>query len=360
MRIAQLAPLVESVPPHGYGGIELVVSLLTEGLVKRGHDVTLFAAGGSRTRAQLVSVVDRPLRNHPHIKPHQWMAYDFQSLIELQAREHEFDILHNHLGWQAIPFLANLSTPTLTTNHNLLEPATTPIYERYGYLPYVGISKSFTAKNGAAFLNYVDTVYNGIDISKYTFDKASDRNYLVFLGRLSRDKGIVESLEIAKRLGLPIKVAGKVDPNDREYFHAHVETLMRDPLVDYIGEIGIAQKNALFKHAIALVYPINFDEPFGLVMVEALACGVPALAIDRGSVREVLSDDTAVIADSVDELVQRFKTVYSISRSACHKRAVNLFSAKRMVEHYERIFDQIITRHQPLRLVRANRQASAS
>lgn len=348
MRIAQLAPLVESVPPQAYGGIELVVSLLTEGLIARGHQVTLFASGESKTEARLVSVLDQSLRNNPTIKPHLWTAYDYQSLLELQSMKDQFDIVHNHMGWQALPMLADLGIPVVTTNHNLIEPAVRPVFQRYRTLPYIGISRSYVRRNGGDFLNYIDVVYNGIDIQAYRYSPDTSRQYLCFLGRLCHDKGIVEAITIAKRLGVKLVIAGKVDPSDRDYFKQEVAHLLNHPLVEYIGEVGHEGKVKLFSGALALVYPINFEEPFGLVMIEALSCGVPVLALNRGSVREVLNPETAVIAKSVDELIANYPGVLSKSRTKCRHRVESLFSSDRMVEGYERAYNAVLTDRQSM------------
>lgn len=342
MRIAQIAPLIECVPPRGYGGIELVVSLLTDELVKNGHEVTLFASGDSVTTARLCSAVPRALRLDSKIKIHQWPSYELQNILYFLERQNEFDVVHSHLGWQLLPFLSSLAIPSVTTAHCNVEREHEPIYRRFAHLPYVAISNSFRARNLPSQMNYVRTVHNGIDVSTFAFDPAASRDYLLFLGRISHDKGTAEAIKIASRLGLPLKIAGKVDPTDTHYFDSCVKPLLGSCDVELVGEVDTSEKVELFRNAIALIYPINFDEPFGLVMAESLACGVPALALRRGSVCEVLSDgETAIIEDTIDGLIERFPEVYGISRQSCRLRAEALFSKERMTAGYEAVYEQI-------------------
>jgi glycosyltransferase involved in cell wall biosynthesis len=338
-----LSSNVERVPPIGYGGTELVVSMLTEELVRRGHEVTLFGSGDSETSGKLVSVTDVALRARGE-PARRWHAYDIRLLMELQKRRHEFDVVHNHMGWQALPYLEAMDCPVVTTNHNPIKDYAAPIYMVYAHLPYVAISESYREKNYPSELNYVATIYNGIDLRQ--FDDLADHNareYLLFIGRLCEDKGTEPAIEVAKRLGLPIVLAGKVDEADRGYFERHVQPHLNPPTVEFIGEVDHQRKLELYSKAIATVYPINFDEPFGLVMAESLAAGTPVMALDRGSVREVLSDgDTAVIARSVDELVDRFAQVRAIKAADCKQRVHEMFSKERMVEQYEAVYRRLI------------------
>ena len=346
-----LASNVERVPPVGYGGTELVVSMLTEELVRRGHDVTLFGSGDSETSGKLVSVTPEALRTMGE-PARRWHAYDIRLLMELQKRRTEFDIVHNHMGWQALPYLEAMDCPVVTTNHNPVKDYAAPIYMVYAHLPFVAISQSYREKNYPSELNYVATIYNGIDLKQFEElnGNGHERDYLLFIGRVCEDKGTGPAIQVAQRLGLPIVLAGKVDEADRAYFEKHVQPHLDPPKVSFVGEVDHHQKLALYSKAIATVYPIAFDEPFGLVMAESLASGTPVMAFDRGSVREVLSDgETAVIGHSVDELVDRFAQVRSLRAEDCMQRVRQMFSKERMVEHYEAIYRRLIAEKQWMR-----------
>jgi glycosyltransferase involved in cell wall biosynthesis len=344
MRIAQLAPLVEPVPPRGYGGTELVVSLLTDELVARGHEVTLFASGDSQTAARLMPIVPEALRRQ-NIPERRWAAYDIMALLKLEELAEQFDVVHNHMGWQALPALRGLSVPAVSTNHNPVKDYCAPIYMACGGLPYVSISNAYRRFNYPDRLNYVATVYNGIDIERFDASSPSARSFLLFFGRVCPDKGTAEAIRIAQAVGLPLKIAGKLDVNDRLYFESSVKPHLRSPQVEYLGEVDDEGKVDLYRHAIAVLNPINFDEPFGLVMAEALACGTPVVALNRGSVREVLSDgETAVVGESVEELIRRFPEVQRIQSDACKRRARALFSKQKMADGYERVYRNLTER----------------
>src|SRR5277367_6422840 len=223
MRIAQLATNVESVPPLGYGGTEIVVNLLTEGLVQRGDEVTLFASGDSKTKARLISVTKSALRTNPDVAQRQWQAFDLQTLLKLRKMKGEFDLVHNHMGYQALPYLDALGIPSVTTMHNPVKAYNFPIFQDFKHLPYVAISDAFKRLNHGDLLNYVATVYNGIDLDLYPFSEGTKREYLHFLGRICHDKGTADAIDIASRLGLPLKIAGKVDQPDQAYFDEKVK-----------------------------------------------------------------------------------------------------------------------------------------
>ncbi len=344
MRIAQLAANTESVPPHGYGGTELIVSLLTEELVKRGHEVTLFAAGSSETNARLITVVDQPLRAAGKYNMLQWPAFDMQTLIALEKLQDQFDIVHSHMSWSALPVLDRLNCATLTTMHNQVKPYCEGIYLRYKHLPYVSISNSFRALNYPDQLNYIGTVYNGIRVEDFSqVSNGQARAGLLFVGRICKDKGTAEAIDIAKRLNMPIKIAGKVDKNDEQYFEQEVKPRLSYSGAELIGEVDHNQKVGLYSRAVAVVYPINFSEPFGLVMAEALASGTPVMAFDKGSVREVLDDPkTAIIGTTVDELVSRYPELKDIDRKDCVSRVKELFSVEKMVDGYEKLYQELL------------------
>jgi glycosyltransferase involved in cell wall biosynthesis len=336
MRIAQLCTNVECVPPSGYGGTELVVHHLTEELIKRGHEVTLFASGDSKTKARLISITKQSLRTSNR-KQTQWQAFDMRTLITMSSMEREFDIIHNHMGYQALPFLANLRRPCLSTNHNPVKDYCAAIYLQYSQLPYVSISNAYRKYNYADELNYIATIYNGIDLNNYALPKTKG-NYLLFIGRIGYDKGTAQAIEIAQALNLPLKIAGKIDSNDKEYFNQRVKPHLSKK-IEYVGEIDLITKSELYAGAIAVVYPIQFEEPFGLVMAEALASGTPIMAFDRGSVREILSDnETAVIGSSTKDLIDRFAEIEKIKPETCRERAKSLFSKEQMVTNYEKAY----------------------
>ena len=341
MRIAQLATNVERVPPAGYGGTELVVSMLTEGLVRRGHEVTLFATGDSQTSARLVSVTNMPMR--PHVLTRNWQAYDIQTLIKMQDMKSEFDVIHNHMGYQALPWLDHMDLPNVTTNHNPIKQYSKPIYLAYKHLPFAAISHSYKNLNMGDVLNYVDVVYNGIVTEDFIPTAEPKRDYLLFIGRVCRDKGTADAIEIAERLNLPLVIAGKVDEADASYFEEYVRPHMNTDQVKFLGEVTVHQKVELYNGAIAVVYPVAFEEPFGLVMAESLASGAPVMAFDRGSVRELLTDgETAIIGKTTDDLVNRFGEIEKMSRSGCRKRVQEMFGVSRMIEHYEDVYERLI------------------
>jgi glycosyltransferase involved in cell wall biosynthesis len=347
LRIAQLGTNTERVPPAGYGGIELITSVLTESLHQRGHEVTLFASGDSLTKARLVSVTDKPLRQTGDIPQRRWQAYDIQTLLKIEEMQGEFDIVHNHMGYQALPVLARLKCAVVTTNHNPIKAYNLPIYKAFRHLPYIGISNAYKRLNYPDILNYVGTVYNGIDLKAFPLSKYKQRSFLLFLGRICEDKGTALAIEIAQKLSLPLKIAGKVDEPDRRYFKTKVKPHL-GAQVEFLGEVGHLEKVELYQKAIALLHPIDFEEPFGLNMAESLACGTPVMAFDRGSVLEVLSDpDTAIIGKSVAQLVERFAELAKITPENCRKRVEKYFSLDTMVKNYEATYQSLIKTNRP-------------
>jgi glycosyltransferase involved in cell wall biosynthesis len=349
MRIAQLATNIESVPPSGYGGTELVVSLLTDALVDAGHEVTLFASGDSKSRATLASVHDRALNFDNSVQTCHWPAYEMRTLIKLAEMQSQFDVVHNHMGYQALPFLDQLKIPTVTTNHDAIKPFCAPIYLKYAHLPYVAISEAYKRLNYPDKLNYQAVIYNGIHVSEFLSEEdetIQTRKYLLFLGRICRDKGTMEAIEIARKLALPLLIAGRLDEADEPYFRTYVEPYLEPGKIDFIGEVDYTKKLALFRGALAVLYPIAIEEPFGLVMAEAMASGTPVLALDRGSVREVLIDGkTAVIGQSVGELITRFSEIARIDPKECQLRALEMFSVEKMTAAYEKLYHTLVKAH---------------
>ncbi len=346
MRIAQVAPLFEAVPPQLYGGTERVVSILTEELVRRGHDVTLFASGDSRTTATLVPVVERAMRWG--VETRDRLAAEFTRELGLVfARAADFDVIHSHVDYLAFPFDALTPTPTVHTIHGRLDlPHLVPLYRQFRTVPLVSISDAQRAPLSPLGMRWAGTVYHGLPIDRYAF-AAHDQGYLAFLGRLSPEKQPDLAIEIARRAGLPLKIAAKVDAADREYFERTVAPLLDEPLVEFLGEIGDDDKPAFLGGARALLFPIDWPEPFGLVMIEAMACGTPVVARPCGSVPEVVVDGrTGFLASTLVELADAVKRIDEIDRAECRRHVEAHFSVGRMAEDYEAVYRRLGARRQ--------------
>ncbi len=337
MRIAQVAPLYESVPPRLYGGTERVVSYLTEGLVAEGHEVTLFASGDSCTDAALMPGAPCALRlggcRDPLI-PHLLM------LERLTRRAHHFDVIHFHCDYLAFPFGRRLPAPSLSTLHGRLDlPQLEQVFGEFPELPLVSISDAQRAPAPAA--NWVATVHHGLPPDLYRF-RERPGDYLVFVGRISPEKRVDRAIRVARAAGLPLKIAAKVDPADRVYFEEMIRPLLADELVEFIGEVGEAEKDALLGGALALVFLIDWPEPFGLAMIESLACGTPVIAARRGSVPEVIEDGVSgFVVESVAEAVAAVQRLPSLSRARCRQVFEERFSLGRMVRDYVAIYGEL-------------------
>jgi glycosyltransferase involved in cell wall biosynthesis len=339
MNIAQVAPLYESVPPKCYGGTERVVSYLTEELVRQGHQVTLFASGDSVTHARLIAPCRHALRLDQQCRDH--LAPHIVMIEHLFRDAAAFDIIHSHLDYLPFPLASRHPTPMLTTLHGRLDlPELVPIYQSFPAMPVVSISQD--QRTPLPWLNWQGTVYHGLPDHLYTFQEERG-TYLAFLGRIAPEKRVDQAIAIAKQAGMPLKIAAKVDQVDRAYFEASIQPLLQDPLVDYIGEIGDHEKGAFLGGAAVLLFPIDWPEPFGLVMIEALACGTPVIAYRRGSVPEVLEDGvTGYIVDSVEEAVQAVLRALALSRRRCRQVFDTRFSACRMAQDYLRIYQRLL------------------
>ncbi|HEY9693200.1 MAG TPA: glycosyltransferase family 4 protein [Oculatellaceae cyanobacterium] len=340
MRIAQIAPLWERVPPPAYGGVELVVGLLCDELVRRGHDVTLFASGDSISLAKLESVHPQALRLDPAVK--EYSIYEALHLSKAYERAHEFDIIHSHMGCTALPYAKFVKTPTVHTLHGIFTPDNEKMFSYARSQPYVNISNS--QREPRLNLNCVATVYNGIDTSNYEFHpKHQDPPYLAFLGRLSPEKGTHLAIEIAKRSGLPLKIAGKIDVVDVDYYEQEIKPHIDGEQIQYLGEANHEQKNALLGGAVATLFPITWREPFGLVMIESMVSGTPVIAIEMGSTQEVIADGkTGFLIQNVEEAVAAVGKVTGLSRQACRDHVIKNFSVKKMTEGYEAVYRQIL------------------
>ncbi|WP_414573591.1 glycosyltransferase family 4 protein [Nostoc sp. CCY 9925] len=340
MRIAQVAPLLERVPPPAYGGIELVVGLLTDELVRRGHEVTLFASGDSISLAKLMSVHPHALRLDRTIK--DYSIYEMLELASVYQRAAEFDIIHSHMGYAALPYANLVTTPTVHTLHGIFTPDNEKMFSFGKKQPYVSISDA--QREPRLGLNYVATVYNGIDINNYEFyPQPKNPPYLAFLGRISPEKGVHLAIEIAQQAGWPLKIAGKVDVVDVEYFDTQIKPQIDGKQIQYLGEANHAQKNALMGGAVATLFPITWREPFGLVMVESMASGTPVIAMRLGSTQEVISHGkTGFLCDGVQECISAIGKVTELDRYACRQYVQNCFSIENMVDGYEAVYQQIM------------------
>ncbi|MFZ0319975.1 MAG: glycosyltransferase family 4 protein [Candidatus Sulfotelmatobacter sp.] len=339
MRIAQIAPLYESVPPRLYGGTERVVSWLTEELVRLGHDVTLFASGDSITNARLVPVCPRALRLDAHCK--DAVAHHVAMMEQVFQEAANFDLIHSHVDYLHFSLSRRVDVPCLTTLHGRLDiPDLVPLYQVFRDVPLVSISNSQRAP--LPWVNWQGTVHHGMPKGLLSL-KVERGSYLAFLGRVSPEKGLDEAIEIARRSGLRLKIAAKVDPADLEYFENRIKPLLNDDNVDFIGEIGNDEKNDFLGNAAALLFPIQWPEPFGIVMIEALACGTPVIAYRSGSVPEVLKDGvTGFIVDDVDDAVIAVSHLHGINRRTCRTYFEEHFTDERMASDYSNIYQNLI------------------
>ena len=337
LRIAQVAPLYESVPPQLYGGTERVVSYLTEELVRQGHEVTLFASGDSVTAARLVPCVPRALRLDPHSIDS--LAHHVVMLERVFRRADDFDLIHFHVDYLHFPLSRRLRIPQVTTLHGRLDlPDLVPLYREFPEMPVVSISEAQRAP--LPWLAWQGTVYHGLPTELHGCQHEPE-DYLAFLGRISREKRPDLAIEIARRAGLPLRMAAKVDRADRAYFEEVVEPLLAPPHVELVGEIGEAEKREFLGRARALVFPIEWPEPFGLVMIEAMACGTPVIAFRHGSVPEIVDDgETGFLCGTVDEAVAAVARLDTISRQRCREVFERRFTAARMARDYVRIYER--------------------
>jgi glycosyltransferase involved in cell wall biosynthesis len=339
MKIAQVSPLHESVPPRSYGGTERVISYLTEELVQQGHEVTLFASGDSVTNAELIAPCERSLRLDPQCV--DILAYHCLMLEQVFSHPVRFDLLHFHVDYLHFPLSRRHRTPHVTTLHGRLDlPELIPLYREFREVPVVSISNA--QREPVPWINWQGTVYHGLPTDLYPFREVPG-SYLAFLGRISPEKGVDRAIAIARHSGMPLKIAAKVDAADQQYFKTVVEPLLKDPLVEYVGEIGDQAKGAFLGHAYALLLPIEWPEPFGLVMIEALACGTPIIAYRRGSVPEVLEHGvTGFIVQGLEEAVKAIERIPMLSRSRCRQVFEERFSATRMASDYLTIYQQLL------------------
>ena len=339
MRIAQIAPLFESVPPKYYGGTERIVSYLTEALVDMGHEVTLFASGDSRTRARLIPMVERSLRLDDscidQIVHHVLMAE------RVAQHAGEFEILHSHIDYFPFSTFRRLPVPAVTTLHgNLGKNDLVPLYREFDEVPLISISEAQRAP--LPWVNWQGTVQHGLPVDLHSLQEGRGE-YLAFLGRASPEKRLDLAIEVARQAGMFLKVAAKVDTKDQEYFETVIKPLLDPAVVEFVGEIGEEEKGDFLGNASALLFLIDWSEPFGLVMIEAMACGTPVIARPMGSVQEVIEDGVSgYIVDGLEGAVEAVKQVENISRRGCREAFERRFTARRMAEDYLKIFGRLV------------------
>lgn len=340
MKIAQVAPLWERVPPPAYGGIELVVGLLTDELVRRGHDVTLFASGDSITLAKLESVHPCAIRLDSSVK--EYAIYEMLQLNRVYEQAEEFDIIHSHMGCSGLAYASFVKTPTVHTMHGIFTPDNEKMFAHAKNQRYVSISNAQREKRLG--LNCVATVYNGIDINTYQFHQQPEKpGYLAFLGRISPEKGPHLAIEIAKKSGWKLKMAGKVDVVDKEFFEKEIKPNIDGKQIEYLGEANHVQKNELMGNAVATLFPITWREPFGLVMVESMAAGTPVIAMNLGSAPEVIANGlSGFICNNVEECVDAINKAAELDRNAVRKYVSTRFSVEQMTDGYEEVYRQIL------------------
>ncbi len=347
MRIGQVAPLFESVPPRLYGGTERVVAYLTEELVRLGHHVTLFASGDSETSASLIASCREALRLQgracrDHLAPHILM------LEQVSARAREFDVIHFHISELHFPVVRRLPRVAhVTTLHGRLDlEELQPLYREFADVPVVSISDA--QRHALPQARWISTVHHGLPPELFTFHSAGG-TYLSFLGRISPEKRVDRAIAIAKSCGMPLRIAAKVDEADRKYFERDIAPLFDHPLVDFVGEIGEDEKNAFLGGSKALLFPIDWPEPFGLVMIEAMACGVPVVAFPGGSVEEIVEHGvTGYVVNSIESAASAVRHIDQIDRRRCRERFERRFTARRMASQYVDVYRELVARRSGL------------
>lgn len=357
MKIAQVAPLNESIPPKTYGGTERIVHYLTEKLVEQGHDVTLYATADSNSSAHTRAIIPESLRTQKNFR-HPVAAHTLQMMTLLDELT-QYDLVHFHTDFYQFMLAPFLSVPHISTMHCRLDTTDYhALFNQYPQMPSVCISKSHGAQAPQA--NWVSTVYNGIPKENYTFQAQSKGEYLAFVGRLSPLKNPKAAIEIAIAADRPLKIAAKIDVVDEPYFESEVKPYLSHPLIEFIGEVNEAEKDALMGGADALLFPIAWPEPFGLVMTESMACGTPVIAFNRGAVPEVMVDGkTGFIVDTVEQAISALDALPTISRAACRAHFETHFSSEKMCDAYNRVYIKQIQQQSQTKLVKPMRRSNA-
>jgi glycosyltransferase involved in cell wall biosynthesis len=336
MRIAMLSPIAWRTPPRHYGPWESVVSLLTEGLVSRGYDVTLFATGDSETSGKLHAVCARGYEEDCSILPKVWECLHISELFE---HADDFDIIHNHFDFLPLTYSGLITTPIVATIHGFSSPGILPVYKKYNHkVFYVSISDADRSPD----LDYIKTIHHGLDMKQFDFQPEPE-DYLLFFGRIHPDKGAGEALKIARAGHKKLIMAGIIQ--DEAYYHQDVEPHLNEQGAVYVGSVGPIQRNLLLQKASALLHPINFNEPFGLSVIESMACGTPVIAFDRGSMSELIEDGkTGFLVTTVEEAINAVAHIKDINRACCRRRVEQHFTVDRMVEEYIQVYQTILAK----------------
>ncbi|NOZ35810.1 MAG: glycosyltransferase family 4 protein [Chlorobi bacterium] len=334
MKVAILSSIAWSTPPKKYGPWEQVASNVAEGLVEKGVDVTLFATRDSSTKGKLESVCEKPYAENPDMDVKVWECLHISNLTE---QAHKFDIIHNHFDFLPLSYSKLIDTPIITTIHGFSSPKIIPVYKKYNDTSYyVSISNS----DRSTELDYIATVYNGINTGDFTYN-SSPKDYLLYFGRIHPDKGTYEAIQIAKQSGKKLIISGLIQ--DKNYFNTKVKSFINDKDIIYVGNSGPAKRNKLLGEAAALLHPICFDEPFGLSVAEAMLCGTPVIAFNRGSMPELIKDkETGFLVSSIDEATENIKNIPSISRKKCRTLALSKFTKEKMTSDYLKLYKKIL------------------
>jgi glycosyltransferase involved in cell wall biosynthesis len=348
MKIAQIVNPIESVPPLKYGGIERMVHALVEELVAMGHDVTLFASGDSKTSAKLESVFPTSLRAAKVKDVYGTNDYTVLNVLSAYQRQHEFDVIHDHTGNWGLIAATTADTPVVSTLHGPFTTTNRKLYESIAdKVSLVAISEG--QMKPVPNLPVAGIVYNGLNMEHYPFS-GEHKGYLLFVGRISQEKGVHHAIDVAQYLQIPLIIAAKLETNHRpdvEYFKQFVEPRLDGELVKWIGEVDEAERNELMKNAKCFLHPVSFREPFGLTLIEAMACGCPVVAFGRGSIREIIAQGkTGFVVEDAEEMVEAVANIEVIDRAECRRHALENFNARRMAEGYEHIYQDIVTRRQ--------------
>ncbi len=341
MRIAQIAPLWISVPPKTYGGTELIISWLSDELVRRGHEVFLFATGDSKTKAKLIPVWPVSLWKANLRAPHAVFSLMYKKVIEMQD---QFDIIHDHCEFYTCPYSKFLKVPIVTTLHHPLTEETITLYKKFPNINFVALSKN--QKKQAAGVNIVKVIYNGLPLEKYPFNP-KPKDYLLWLSRIGPDKGVAEAIDIAKLSGEKLIIAGNILPQYADYFEFRVKPLIDGKQIQFVGAADFKKKIELFKNAKAFLFPVKRPEPFGLVVIEAMACGTPVIAFKRASMPELIKDgENGFLVDSVEQACQAVKKIDKIKREVCREWVKENFNLRRMVNRYEKLYKKVLKRNE--------------